>query len=472
MEKTQLDCLKVINFIEQSSFFSQNKLLNKKILIAYSGGQDSSSLLAIFYILREKWNLELGIVYCNHSWKGSSQNSSEIFKRLKQLNIPFYIVETPNLEPIKPEQKARNWRYHSFYEILKWGNYDFILTGHTLSDSVETTLFNLARSSGLKGICSLKEYQILQMSKMQKEVPFFNKRLQLKNISVPISTLTCANLLVFLPKKKYISFVNRYSQFFCKAKKQRLQQQPIYKFFENKEKTRKKEKLKSVITFVDPLFLNFEIQKLKTKKDCFNPGVFKEKKQSLNDVTMQNRFFSFNVEKLYKKKTNEKKKFCRLKPSLFFLQPKIIHRPPFVFKAINNKLFSLSFKRKRNYEIGNFLFYSSNPFLFDLNPNFVPPIIFKSKKKELEILRPLIRIDRETLALFSKKLSLPVYYDTSNKDLKLTRNYIRKIIIPLFKKINPQFEKNIYKFSKISEFYYEKVGQIDCPPKLFDVFHR
>jgi tRNA(Ile)-lysidine synthase TilS/MesJ len=47
--KTKLDCLKLINFIEKSIDFKKIFYPAKNILIAYSGGQDSSALLAILY---------------------------------------------------------------------------------------------------------------------------------------------------------------------------------------------------------------------------------------------------------------------------------------------------------------------------------------------------------------------------------------------------------------------------------------
>ena len=39
----KIDSLKLINFIEKSDCFLKNKIYKKKILIAFSGGQDSSS---------------------------------------------------------------------------------------------------------------------------------------------------------------------------------------------------------------------------------------------------------------------------------------------------------------------------------------------------------------------------------------------------------------------------------------------
>jgi hypothetical protein len=45
------------------------------------------------------------------------------------------------IELLKPENQARDWRYQSFATILNNSHYDLLLTGHTLSDCAETILF-------------------------------------------------------------------------------------------------------------------------------------------------------------------------------------------------------------------------------------------------------------------------------------------------------------------------------------------
>jgi tRNA(Ile)-lysidine synthase len=161
--KTKLDCLKLINFIEKSIDFKKNILPCKNILIAYSGGQDSSALLAIFYILSKKWHFNIGVVYCNHNWTHSTKASSTAFDIIQNLNLPFYFVDSKRA--IKPENQARDWRYKAFATILNSSQYDLILTGHTLSDCAETIIFNLCRGSGLKGVCSLKKFQVFHGGK-------------------------------------------------------------------------------------------------------------------------------------------------------------------------------------------------------------------------------------------------------------------------------------------------------------------
>jgi tRNA(Ile)-lysidine synthase TilS/MesJ len=93
--KTKLDCLKLINFIEKSIDFKKNILPCQNILIAYSGGQDSSALLYL-YILSKNGTLIL-VVYCNHNWTHSTKASSTAFDILQNLNLPFYFVDSKEL---------------------------------------------------------------------------------------------------------------------------------------------------------------------------------------------------------------------------------------------------------------------------------------------------------------------------------------------------------------------------------------
>ena len=160
MAKTKLDCLKLINSIENSLEFKKKIITSKKILIAYSGGQDSSSLLTIFYILSKKWKFQLGVVYCNHGWNKSTEGTLTAFTVLQSYKVPFYIIDIAPERIQKSENNARQWRYSAFEEIMQYGKYDLLLTGHTLSDKIETILFNLCRGTGLKGVCSLKPFKV------------------------------------------------------------------------------------------------------------------------------------------------------------------------------------------------------------------------------------------------------------------------------------------------------------------------
>ncbi len=67
----------------------------------------------------------------------------------------------------------------AFKHILKQGKYDFLLTGHTLSDKAETVLFHLCRGAGLKGTSSLKIIQTFKSN----STDFYQFKYQRLNIS-------------------------------------------------------------------------------------------------------------------------------------------------------------------------------------------------------------------------------------------------------------------------------------------------
>lgn len=68
--------------------------------------------------------------------------------------------------------------------------------------------------------------------------------------------------------------------------------------------------------------------------------------------------------------------------------------------------------------------------------------------KNNKIVRPLIDLTTEEIIAFLKENNLSYVEDSSNKDLKMPRNYLRNIVIPYLKKLNPNIEKT---FRQITE---------------------
>jgi tRNA(Ile)-lysidine synthase len=129
---------------------------NQTLLLMISGGQDSICLLVIFLQFRNKWNFNLGLIWCNHLWQSKSFYSTRhLFKMAHLLHLPIYY--TLPLTPIANECLARNWRYKSTKKIAEFYQYKIVVTGHTASDRVETMVLNLIRGSGGAGLYSLRE---------------------------------------------------------------------------------------------------------------------------------------------------------------------------------------------------------------------------------------------------------------------------------------------------------------------------
>ena len=165
----------------QSSLILINKIRNflitknlifksKKILITFSGGQDSLCLVILMLQFIDQFNLYFGLIYCNHLWYFNN-----LYKLSHLLKINF-IINKSVLFTIVPkknftEKKARFWRYSMSYRISKFYNYQIILTGHTLTDQVETLLLNLVRSSSQEGVTSLSIKQFINNRFIKKIFP-------------------------------------------------------------------------------------------------------------------------------------------------------------------------------------------------------------------------------------------------------------------------------------------------------------
>lgn len=67
-----------------------------------------------------------------------------------------------------------------------------------------------------------------------------------------------------------------------------------------------------------------------------------------------------------------------------------------------------------------------------------------------KLLRPLLVFSKDAIECRAKEQGIPFVFDSSNADIRYTRNYIRQILMPDIKKINPQAEKALLRFSEIA----------------------
>lgn len=127
---------------------------SERVMVGLSGGADSVSLL----LCLKKLGYNVSACHINHRLRGDESMRDEKFciDLCKRLNINLEVhridVSTYCKEQIcSIEEGARNLRY----KIFENADCDKIATAHTLSDSLETTIFNFVRGTGLKGLCSI-----------------------------------------------------------------------------------------------------------------------------------------------------------------------------------------------------------------------------------------------------------------------------------------------------------------------------
>lgn len=131
-----------------------------KVLLALSGGYDSTALCIILNNLADILKIELAIAHLNHSIRGKEADEDERFviNLAKQLNIPVITkkIDIPALKAqskrLSPEEIARIERYKFLKETARELKANKIATAHTADDQIEN--FFLSALSG-KGTTAL-----------------------------------------------------------------------------------------------------------------------------------------------------------------------------------------------------------------------------------------------------------------------------------------------------------------------------
>lgn len=128
------------------------------LAVGVSGGADSMCLLEILSKLKDEYGIILKAVHLNHNIRGQEalrdQKVVEEFCQKLGIECISYSVDIPALAKemgIGEEECGRIKRYECFNDA----GCDAVATAHTLSDSIETMMFNLIRGTGLKGLCGI-----------------------------------------------------------------------------------------------------------------------------------------------------------------------------------------------------------------------------------------------------------------------------------------------------------------------------
>lgn len=131
----------------------------KKILVAFSGGADSTLLLTL---LAERSDISLAAAHVHHGIRGEEADRDEAFCRsfCAVRDIPFHVChanipDEAAKQGIGLEEAARNCRYAFFDKLCQDHGYDLVATAHNADDHLETVLFHLVRGTSLEGLCGI-----------------------------------------------------------------------------------------------------------------------------------------------------------------------------------------------------------------------------------------------------------------------------------------------------------------------------
>lgn len=131
------------------------------VVVGVSGGSDSMALLSFLLSVKNERALNIVVAHVNHGLRGADSDEDEEFVRGFCLanNLDVFVLKADIKKTAREsgcglEECGRNVRYRFFSELAdKFGAK--IATAHTLSDNVETVIFNLTRGAGLNGLCGI-----------------------------------------------------------------------------------------------------------------------------------------------------------------------------------------------------------------------------------------------------------------------------------------------------------------------------
>jgi tRNA(Ile)-lysidine synthetase-like protein len=130
-----------------------------RILVAVSGGADSTALLLLLHRLAKTMRTELHVAHFDHGLRGRAAAREESFVRslCDALCVPCTsgsadVRETARTARIGLEDAARRERYAFLARVAAEAGCSAVATGHTASDQAETVLLHLIRGTGLKGL--------------------------------------------------------------------------------------------------------------------------------------------------------------------------------------------------------------------------------------------------------------------------------------------------------------------------------
>ncbi len=129
------------------------------VLVAFSGGEDSSVLLHLLANDAKRIGFPLYAAHFNHKIRHlDAERDAEFCKNEAQrLGIPFFLGEADVPALAKEhgtglEEEGRICRYEFFERVMEENGIRILVTAHHADDQAETVLLHLLRGSGVEGL--------------------------------------------------------------------------------------------------------------------------------------------------------------------------------------------------------------------------------------------------------------------------------------------------------------------------------
>ena len=126
------------------------------IVLAVSGGADSTALALLLAELREDFGLVLHVAHFDHRARprAAAADAAFVAELANQIGATLRVGRAD--APPKNEDDARNARYEFLRRTARELGATAIATGHTRDDQAETVLLHITRGAGLEGLAGMR----------------------------------------------------------------------------------------------------------------------------------------------------------------------------------------------------------------------------------------------------------------------------------------------------------------------------
>ena len=159
-QKNSVQSLPRWGFLEHHLWQIVKLLKGKRLLVAYSGGEDSSALVHGLAKVKNAAKLEIVLAHVHHG--GHSNYRREVAlhceRQAGELGLPIYLIG-PCEKDLKSESEMRQFRREGLVNLKIQTQSHLIVTAHHQEDLLETRLIRLIRGTGAQGFRAMQVQQ-------------------------------------------------------------------------------------------------------------------------------------------------------------------------------------------------------------------------------------------------------------------------------------------------------------------------
>ncbi len=141
----------------RQALLSLNLEPEERVLVAVSGGVDSTALCHLLSEEAAPLKLSLELVIVDHGLRDVSMDVAHVRQISETLSLPLHVLSvTVRTDGGSLQAAARDARYAALRELASERGARWIALGHTRTDQAETMLIQLLRGTGLRGLSGMR----------------------------------------------------------------------------------------------------------------------------------------------------------------------------------------------------------------------------------------------------------------------------------------------------------------------------